>query len=390
MRGRNVIRKLIHLTFAALLTGVVVAQDVAIRSDHPDRYVVVTGDTLWDISARFLDKPWQWPAIWHANPQVVNPHLIYPGDVLSLVYIDGSPQLQLSRADTVKLSPEVRRSAPINAIPLKAIEPFLRDVRVLSPSEYDGLPYIVANEEKRLNATYADETYARGLTAQVGDEFTVARLHSIYDQVDESGTIRRVWPKEHWKQVPNVRNLNAGLWDDTEPWNRRPKNPVGYELIIVSQVRVARAGEISVLEILRDRAEVQPGDFILPLDRSGYDSTYFPHAMDTVPEDLRILATKDALYGVGHNQIVALNGGSRQGVENGHVFSVFRPGLKADDRTGYRYGSFAQDSEVTLPDQYHALVMVFRTFDDISYALVMSGDNVVREFDVLRHPSERL
>lgn len=390
MRGRNVIRKLIHLTFAALLTGVVLAQDVAIRSDHPDRYVVVKGDTLWDISGRFLDKPWQWPAIWHANPQVVNPHLIYPGDVLSLVYIDGSPQLQLSRAGSVKLSPEIHRVEPISAIPLQDIAPFLRDIRVLSPSEYEGLPYIVANEEKRITATYSDETYARGLNARVGEEFAVARLHSIYDQIDESGTVRRVLPKKHWKQVANIKDRNQSLWNQTEPWNRRPQNPVGYEMIIVSQVRVAQVGEISVLEILRDRTEIQVGDLILPLDHSGYDSSYFPHAMDAVPEDLRILATKDSLYGVGHNQIVALSGGARQGVENGHVFSVFRPGMKVDDRSGYRYGSFAAESEVTLPEKYHALVMVFRTFDNISYALVMAGDDVVREFDRLRHPNERL
>ena len=86
--------------FAALLTGVVLAQDVSVRSDHPDRYVVVKGDTLWDISGRFLDKPWQWPSIWHANPQIENPHLIYPGDVLTLVYVDGVPQLRLSREGT--------------------------------------------------------------------------------------------------------------------------------------------------------------------------------------------------------------------------------------------------------------------------------------------------
>ena len=128
-----------QFTFAAImLTGVVLAQDVAVRSDHPDEYVVVKGDTLWDISGRFLDKPWQWPAIWQANPQIENPHLIYPGDVVSLVYIDGVPQLRLSRSGTVKLSPSIRvvdRDA-INAIPFESIAPFIKDLRVLSPSEF--------------------------------------------------------------------------------------------------------------------------------------------------------------------------------------------------------------------------------------------------------------
>ncbi len=381
-----------HLTFAALLTGVVIAQDVSVRSDHPDRYVVVKGDTLWDIAGRFLDKPWQWPAIWHANPQVANPHLIYPGDELSLVYVDGIPQLRLSREDTVKLSPQVRvvdRGDPINAVPLESIEPFLRDVRVLSPSEFEGLPYIVANNEDRISATYSDQTYGRGLRGNIGDEFSVMRLYSIYDRVEEGAEVRRVLPKEHWKQVPNVRDRNEGLWNQTKPWQRRPQNPVAYELIEVSRVRMVQSGEISVLDIIRDRTEVREGDFILPLDSRGYDSTFYPHAMDAVPADLRILATKDSLYGVGHYQIVAVNGGSRQGVESGHVFSVFRPGRTTDDRTGYRYGSFAEEAKVTLPDRYHGLVMVFRTFDDISYAMVMGGGNLVREYDRLRHPSER-
>ena len=158
------IRKLILLAFIALLTGVVMAQDVSVRSDHPDEYVVVRGDTLWDISGRFLDKPWQWPAIWHANPQINNPHLIYPGDVISLVYIDGVPQLRLRRGDTVKLSPSIRvvGKDAINAVPFDRIKPFVRDIRVLSPSEFEGLPYIVANNQERMNATHTDTTYARG------------------------------------------------------------------------------------------------------------------------------------------------------------------------------------------------------------------------------------
>lgn len=395
------IRKLIHFTFAVLLTGVALAQEVSVRSDHPDRYVVVKGDTLWGISGRFLEKPWQWPAIWQANPQIENPHLIYPGDVLTLVYIDGVPQLQLSRGGddrpgtpgTVRLSPAVRiveKDDAINAIPLESIRPFLRDIRVLSPGEFTGLPYIVANQEEHISATVTDKTYARGLSAKVGEEFAIMRLHSIYDQIEEGGEIRRVMPQEHWKQVPNVKDPNGPLFDSPHPWNQRPQNPVAYELIQVSRVRVIKAGEISVLEVLEDRTAVREGDWIMPPDLRGYDSNFIPHAMDTVPADLRILATKDALYGVSHYQIVAMTGGSRQGVESGHVFSVFRPGVEVKDRVGYRYGSFAEKSDVRLPDEYHALIMVFRTFDDISYAMVLGGDNVVRQYDLLRHPEERL
>jgi hypothetical protein len=390
-----VIRILIHFTFAALLlTGVAVAQDVSIRSDHPDEYVVVRGDTLWDISGRFLDKPWQWPAIWHANPQIENPHLIYPGDVISLVYIDGVPQLRLRRGgtDTVRLSPTVRvtdREA-VSAVPFKSIEPFVRNLHVVSPAEFEGLPYIVSNQEQRHNATFTDRTYARGLDAQVGEEVVIARLTNIYDSIGKDGEIRRVNPKEHWRQVLNVWDRQEDTFNTVSPWNRRPKNPVGYELLQVSVARVAQAGEISVLDIIRDRTEVKPGDFILTSKDPGYPSAFYPKAMDTVPEGLRVLATSGQKSGVGLYQIVSINGGSNQGVEPGHVFSAFRPGVKVDDRVGYRWGSFSKESEVRLPEIYDGLVMVFRTFEDISYGLVMSGSRVVGEFDVLRHPDERM
>ena len=388
------IRRLIYLTFAALLlTGAVVAQDVALRSDHPEEYVVVKGDTLWDISGRFLDKPWQWPAIWHANPQIENPHLIYPGDVISLVYIDGVPQLRLRRGETVKLSPSIRvtdRDDAISAVPFSAIAPFIRNLRVLSPDEFEGLPYIVANEDTRLTATYTDVTYARGLDAAVGEEFVVARLLSIYDNFGDPAEIRRVIPKQGWQQVPAVWDHDKDTFNPVNPWDRRPSNPMGYEMVEVSRVRVAKAGEISVLDIIRDRTEVRPGDYILPANDQGYESTFFPRAMDSIPEGLRILATSGQKAGVGLYQIVAINGGSNQGLQPGHVFSTFNSGEVVKDRTGFRHGSFARDAEVQLPDVFNGVVMVFRTFDDISYGLVMSGSRVVEEFDILKHPDERL
>ena len=390
------IRRLVYPALAAImLTGVVVAQDVSVRSDHPDQYVVVKGDTLWDISGRFLDKPWQWPAIWHANPQIENPHLIYPGDVVSLVYIDGVPQLRLRRSgsDTVKLSPTVRvteRTDAIKAVPFKSIEPFIKNIRVVSPEEFENLPYIVANTEDRITATYTDQTYGRGLDAVVGEEYVVARLSNIYDSFGDPPEIRRVRPKEHWKQVPNVWDRQEDRFNTVSPWHRRPKNPVGYELVEVSRVRVAQAGEISVLDIIRDRAEITPGDFILPVSNQGYESTFYPQAMDTVPEGLRVLATSGTKSGVGIHQIVSINGGSNQGLKPGHVFSAFRKGEVVQDRTGFRHGSFSKEAEVRLPEVYDGLVMVFRTFGDISYGMVMSGSRVVMEFDNLKHPDERM
>ncbi len=387
------IRRLVHILIVSiLLTGVALAQDVAVRSDHPDEYVVVKGDTLWDISGRFLDKPWQWPAIWQANPQIDNPHLIYPGDVISLVYIDGVPQLRLRRGDTMKLSPSIRvvdRGDAVSAVPYESIRPFIKHMRVLTPAEFEGLPYVIANEDGQLNSMYGNRTYVRGLNAQVGREYVVGRLMNIYDNFGDPPEIRRVLPQENWKQVPNVWDRHQHIYNQVDPWDKRPKDPIGYEMFLVSRVRVAEAGEITVMEIIQDRTEVKPGDFILPIDGLGYDNTFYPRAMDTVPEGLRVLATAGQRSGVGLHSIVSINGGSSQGIETGYTFAAFREGQLVKDSIGFRAGSFSEEATVRLPYIFDGIVMVFRTFEDISYGMVMGGGRSVLEFDQLRHPDER-
>jgi len=252
------------------------------------------------------------------------------------------------------------------------------------------LPYIVANDDQHLNATYGDKTFGRGLNADVGQEFIIARLINIYDLIGDPPEIRRVLPKDHWKQVPNVWNRNQEIYNTVEPWDRRPKDPIGYELVETSRVRVVKAGEISVLEIIRDRTEVKPGDFILPVSDMGYENTFYPSAMETIPDGLRVLATSAQKAGVGPYQIVSINAGTKQGVKPGNVFAAFREGQMVKDRTGYRWGSFSKEAEVRLPAEYDGILMVFRTFEDISYGMVLGGDRAVMEYDMLRHPDERL
>ena len=278
----------------------------------------------------------------------------------------------------------------MSRLPFDRIAPFIRNLRVLSPEEFEGLPYIVANNEARLTATYSDQTYARNLDAQVGQELVVVRLTSIYDSFGKPAEIRRVLPKEGWQQVPNIWDTSESIHNPVNPWDKRPKNPVGYELFEVSRVRVAKTGDISVLDIIRDRTEVKPGDYILPANDPGYESTFYPAAMDDMPSNLRVLATSGSKSGAGLYQIVSINAGSNQGLKPGHVFSAFSAGELVEDETGYRQGSFAKDATVRLPDVYDGIVMVFRTFGEISYGMVMGGDRPVAEFDKLRHPDERL
>ena len=160
-------RKLLYALAASMLLLTSWAHAAPeLRSDHPERYTVVKGDTLWDISARFLNNPWYWPEIWHVNPQVANPHLIYPGDELALVYIDGKPRVTKVSSDrVVKLSPKVRSEpidTPIPAIPLDAISSFLTDTRIVDVEALNGAPYVLEGEDGRIITGAGDRIYARG------------------------------------------------------------------------------------------------------------------------------------------------------------------------------------------------------------------------------------
>jgi hypothetical protein len=390
------IRKLIYLILATMLVGAAAAQDVSIRADHPEEYVVVKGDTLWDIAARFLDKPWQWPAIWHANPQVANPHLIYPGDRLSLVYEDGMPRLAVNQDKPVqRLSPGVRATtrAAVTPIPLSLLKPFIKDARVISPARFEGLPYVVANYEQRINAARGDNIYVRGLNGTPGQEFSIVRLGNIYYRLD--GDMRRGREPDGFKaHLPQELEVPGGFWRPVDTWGQKVEI-IGYEVYEVGRAVLAKNGDPAILEIFDGKREVQEGDFVMPADDHPWDAQFMPRPMEPTPEGMKVLAIEGGNYGVGHLQTVAISGGARQGLEPGHVFSAFTKGARIRDAVKYPKGSMADAStwdgdKVTLPDEYNAHIMVIRVFDEVSYAMVMDGARLVKEQDVLRHPDETL
>lgn len=393
--GRKVIRKLIYLILVTMLAGAALAQDVSVRADHPDEYIVVRGDTLWDISARFLEKPWQWPAIWHVNPQIANPHLIYPGDRISLVYVDGQARLVVDRGKPVqRLSPDIRVTTreAISAIPLEKLKPFIKNAVIIGSDQFEGLPYIVANYEQRLNTAKGDRTYVRNLSGQVGQEFMIARLNNVYYRMD--GEKRRGRIPEGSTHLPTDIEVPMGFWKPVDTWGKKV-DIIGYEMMEISRARLIKNGDPAILEIDSGGKEVKAGDLIMPVDDHVFDSHFMPRPMSDMPAGMKVLAIEGAHYGVGHYQIVAISGGVRQGVEPGHVFSAFRPGATIRDEVKYPAGSVADfgtwnGDKVTLPDEYDAHIMVFRVFDEVSYAMVMDGERAVREHDILKHPDETL
>lgn len=365
--------KRLRTAFAvAMLTVATYALAVESAGTHPDTYVVRKGDTLWDIAGRFLQKPWLWPEIWQANPQVANPHLIYPGDVLSLAYLD-----------RVGVEPGPREEAPIGAVPLSEIEPFLKDLRVTDAFEH--LPYVVAFEDNRLRGSAGQGAYVKNLAgAQPGQRYAVVRP-----------TLRFALPRPNQDLEATGRTLpgDGNLWKEFVPPSSRNEF-LGYELAQVNVgtiTRVPSGGvQVATLALEDSGMEVRPGDRLIPVEPQPYDLQFFPHAPRQLPAEVRVLAVADSFTSGGPRDVVALSAGARDGIDNGTVVSLWRHGTYVNDRVTGPATSRTDDrysgGGVALPEAYAAHAMVFRTFDKVSYALVMDGIKPVRVGDNARHP----
>lgn len=359
------------LTLATYAT----AQEMA--GNHPDTYVVRKGDTLWDISARFLSKPWLWPEIWQANPQIANPHLIYPGDVISLAYLD--------RVASAKVEPGPRQDAPLNGVPLADVEPFLRNMRIVD--SFDQLPYVTGLQDDRLRAFGDLDVYALNLQApQVGQRYAVVRPTKLYDAPKPSNDLND----------RGKRWLGEGsLWKQTQVPN--PHNEfLGYELEQMSVGTVTAvdpASNATTLKLEGNGREVRAGDRLIPVQAQPYDLQFFPHPPRTplVDGKVRIMSIADALTSGGEHDVVAISGGSREGLDNGTVLSIWRPGSYKLDPLKSGSSRIAEtktpgQGRNKLPDGYIAHVMIFKTYEKVSYGLIMEGSAPSRVGYFLRDP----
>ncbi|HEL3195688.1 TPA: LysM peptidoglycan-binding domain-containing protein [Stenotrophomonas maltophilia] len=367
---------------AAMLTVAAYATAVEVNGGHPDTYVVRKGDTLWDIAARFLQKPWLWPEIWQANPQIANPHLIYPGDVLSLAYLDRV---------TVATKPGPRQETPIDAIPLAQVEPFLKQLSVVDSIEQ--LPYVAGLEEERLRVTSGSAVYVRLADAQLGQRWAVVRPTVRYAQPK---------PTEDLTANGDVTPGSGNLWRAYNAPNHR-RGILGYELAQVATGTITHVagGKVEASTLVLDKneggREVRAGDRLVPVEAKPYDLQFVPHVPAAGVEgvDVRVLAVTDMFTAAGPRDVIAISAGRAQGVDNGTVFSLWRPGRHVAHRMKYPTSSRMDDSlstgagRVSLPDEYAAHAMVFRTFDNVSYALVMEGVKPVRVGFNALHPDAK-
>lgn len=375
----------------ALLTVAAYAAAQELRGDHPQTYVVKRGDTLWDIAGRFLKKPWLWPEIWQANPQVANPHLIYPGDVLSLAYLD-----RVNRITATSPTPRAVAERPIDAVPLSAVEPFLKDLRVLD--DFDGLPHVVGLEDDRLRTSQGQMAYVRGLDQPApGARYLVLRPLQRYSRKPRGGACCDRYHVADLDFRGRRTLVTNAYWSDVNDWStRKGKDFLGYELVRVNAGTLTRAPgngvEAATLLLDDSGAEVRVGDRVVPVDAQPYDLQFFPHAPKRTIGygHARVLSVTDMMRSGGPHDVVALSVGRQDGVDNGTVFSLWRVGGNVVDRVEYGHDRSADTvgwkQKVRLPDEYAAHVMVFRTFDNVSYGLVMEAVKPVQVGYELKHP----
>jgi hypothetical protein len=380
------IRKSIGLLAGMLVTVAVYAAGAQLRADHPDSYTVRRGDTLWGISARFLSKPWLWPEIWQANPQVRNPHLIYPGDVLDLSFVNGGPSLRLQPSTH-------REGEAIPAIPLDQLKHFLKDMRVVDPDQVKNAPYVMGFEEAGLAGTPGRNLYVRKLDAQPGQRWAIVRPTHVFrtyggDEAQQSD-----------EMAANVADADVATQDT--PWNEEWATDIGHatpnhafrgktlgmEVAVIGEAEVLRGGDPATLLLLNSTMEIRAGDRLMPIDDNPYDPYYYPHPPKALPENGRVIAyAQEHLSQVGPYDVVVLSVGSKDGVDNGMTFSLWQPGEKVPDDVNHSSWIRGSHKWVQLPDEYVGHVMIFRTFDRVSYGLVMDGLKPVQKGARMRLP----
>jgi hypothetical protein len=357
------------------------AQDVQLKENHPDRHVVVKGDTLWDISAKFLKSPWLWPKVWNMNrEQIKNPHLIYPGDVIVLDLSSGTPQLRLLR-ETVNLEPGMRIE-PLEKEPIATISP-----HIIAP--FISKPLVIEKDALQDSATIIG---SRDNKVVLGPH---ARIYA--DQVTED-------EGRYWSIYREGKSL-------TDP---KTKELLGIEAVYLGDADIVRYGEPATLEISRANQEIFKGDKLI-VTPDIITKSFVPRA----PEgeiDGQIIAIYGGVKEAGRNSIISINRGKNEGLEAGHVLAIYRAGQlvknprykKEDGNTRLKslniVASKGEDgvwevkedkgkqtaaidpSMIKLPDERVGLMMVFRTFDRVSYALIMQASEPVNTLDIVRTP----
>ncbi len=331
----------------------------ALKPGAPKHYTVKHGDTLWGIASMYLRDPWLWPEVWIINPQIPNPHLIYPGDTLALAFgADGRPQVSLEQAGALRLDPRLRSTAlesAIPTIPYAAIAAFLSRPTVMTEDQIRHAPYVLAFRDMHEIAGSGNEVYVRNLSAAENARYAVVHVADPLRDPDDGKV-------------------------------------VGYVGIYTATALVQRPGEPAKALLIDPARETLRGDRLLSADLSETPITF---ALRAPASDVhgRIIDVVGGTDLVGPYEVVVINRGKRHGLEPGNVLAVdqagdvvrdlFRGGKQIGDTTGFG-SSFAP--KVRLPDERSGTLLVFKVFDRVSFGLIVGASDTIHVADVVRNP----
>ncbi|MDP1772205.1 MAG: LysM domain-containing protein [Methylobacter sp.] len=371
-------RTLTGLIVSLLISASVWADDIKINPSHPDQYTVVKGDTLWDVSGKFLTHPWQWPELWSRNTQIKNPHLIYPGDTLYFSMVDGKPQLSISRSDLPqpqaqaapntpcvlkeqdvkhgrkdfavseegKLLPCIRETElkqAIRLIPTETITSFLSSPKVVDENELGNAPYVVDFAGEHVIAGTGDRVYVRSITEPKSLAYTIYRPGNAY-----------ISPES--------------------------EEPLGYEAQYIADASLQQPGDPATLVITKSASEIRIGDRIMPNADQDIALNYFPRPPE---ESIKgsIISVLGGVSQIGRYNVVVIDKGTADGILAGHELDIYQRGDIIRDE----YSPVKNDM-VNLPDEVAGTLMVFRPFERVSYALVMKATQALHVLDKVRTP----
>ena len=331
---------LLSLLFSGLL------QAVELNDDVPETYIVKKGDTLWGIAGMYLVEPWLWPELWDVNPQIDNPHLIYPGDELYLVWVDGKPRLRMRRGRDVKLTPNMRVTPldlAIPIVPLDQIGPWLMRHRIMVADELNMSGYIFAGDQEHIISGPGDRVFGRGFFPEDERTFGIYRTGTYYvDPITEE--------------------------------------PLGYQAIDIGNAKLTspQSQDVKEFEITRVTEEVRIGDRLLPLEERVLDATFQPRPPAVQLEDAFMIAVDGGLTQIGDMSIVVVNRGRRDGLQIGDVLAVYQAGGLVFDKVA--------EENVRLPDTRAGLAMVFESFEKASYAVILKASRPLKVMDKVKNP----
>jgi hypothetical protein len=334
---------------------------IVYEAESPQTYIVLEGDTLWDISTVFLRDPWFWPEIWFKNPQVENPHLIYPGDTLAIVYVGGERRVQLlSRgADgavlaqtagglkVVKVNPRVRSKsidATIPSIPIESIRHMLERPLIIDEDTLNDSAYVLSSLDNHLINSVNDKLYVRKLDTTQG----IGRYH-IY--------------RPHRPLFDPITN-----------------ELLGYEAIYVGESRLLLRGDPASVRVTNSEREILRNDRVIPMDNTSFERDFFPKPPSTDVSG-EIVALVDSISKSGAFQTIAINLGNRDGIESGNILRIRRNGDVIPD-----LNEKDPNFSVRLPDEKIGMAMVIRSFEKMSYALIMEASMPISIQDYVESP----